>query len=68
MSLIHQNLVCSGNGKMIIKKVTVKKQVWGFSACLRMHYLSLEMSVICGMYRICYYRKYRLMNLQLPQS
>ena len=21
-----------------------------------------------GMYRICYYRKYRLMNLQLPQS
>lgn len=54
--------------QMIIKKVTVKLQVWGFSACLRTHYLSLEMSVICGMYRICYYRKYRLMNLQLPQS
>ena len=27
-----------------------------------------ESAVRSGMYRICYYRKHRLMNLQLPQS
>ena len=58
-----------GNGKMIIKKVTGKLQVWGFFRLFT--YALPELGDVSNLWYVpnmLFTGKHRLMNLQLPQS